>query len=288
MIVDAQRLLDLLVETNRVDFAGFQPFTCSGQRVGWLRAEMRDLLAGFPDVFVVLDGEVRVNDDLVSPEKRTRAIGDAVQSLLGQDGFGRWNDEFVAVPGPAGEPLYDHPRCAVPRFGIRTFGAHVNGYVVVDGETHLWIAERGHNGDGFDGQLDTLAGGLVPAGADPFTVARDEAEEEAGIGADLLPAITAVGSVKGTREFSFGMSPYGVYCFDLMVPPDYPLSPEDNEVAGFELMSAEDLVTAIEDRRFKFNAVPVVIDWLLRHGRVAPQDPRYIGLGAALHSWDPD
>ncbi|MEQ9560256.1 MAG: DUF4743 domain-containing protein [Rhodospirillales bacterium] len=287
-MIDAGRLLDALAETNRVDYDGFAPYVCEGRRVGWLRPDLCEMLAGFPDVFTVDRSGIRLAGELGSRDQRTAAVSDAVRGLLGQAGFGRWNDEYAAVDWRSDGSLYDHPRCAVARFGIRSFGAHVNGYTIDGDETCMWVSERGTNRDGFDGQLDTLAGGFISAGDDPLQVARREAVEEASIDDGLLPAITAAGAIKGQREFPFGLSPYGVFCFDLRLPAGYRPTPQDDEVAGFELMSADVLLDALEHQRFKFNAVPVVIDWLLRYGQVDPRDTRYIALSAAVQTWDPD
>jgi hypothetical protein len=46
-------------------------------------------------------------------------------------------------------------------------------------------------------------------------------------------------------------------------------------------------VERLEAGRFKFNAVWVVVDWLMRHGFVAAEGRRFIELAGALRCWDP-
>jgi len=58
----------------------------------------------------------------------------------------------------------------------------------------------------------------------------------------------------------------------------------DGEMESFELMPIEDVETLVRDtEEFKPNCSLVIIDWLLRHGRLEPETDDYLGLVQGLH-----
>lgn len=100
------------------------------------------------------------------------------------------------------------------------------------------------------------------------------------------------------------------FCFDLELPWDFTPKAVDGEVASFERLGVADVVRHVaygaapgwpclaepppreeEVARpssggalnaFKPNINLVVIDWLIRHGHVPPNAPRYLELAASL------
>lgn len=75
-----------------------------------------------------------------------------------------WRSELYPVSTSFGEPpVMLMERAAVPHFGIRAYGIHVNGYVVLpDGSVELWVARRSKTKQTWPGKLDHIvAGGQV-------------------------------------------------------------------------------------------------------------------------------
>jgi hypothetical protein len=57
----------------------------------------------------------------------------------------------------------------------------------------------------------------------------------------------------------------------------------DGEVEGFELWPLDRVAAAVRDTDdFKFNVPLVIMDFLVRHGRLRPEDPDYVAIVAGL------
>ena len=75
-------------------------------------------------------------------------------------------------------------RAAVPWFGMKAYGVHINGFVRDEktGEvSHLWVARRAKNKSTFPGMLDHIVAGGQPFGISPFENVIKECYEEANI-----------------------------------------------------------------------------------------------------------
>ena len=74
-----------------------------------------------------------------------------------------------------------------------------------------------------------------------------------------------------------------MFVYDLELPADFRPSNNDGEIESFRLMElgeVRDILAAGED--FKFNVALVVIDFLIRHGHISPDDPDYSELALGL------
>ena len=75
---------------------------------------------------------------------------------------------------------------------------------------------------------------------------------------------------------SDGLNRHILHCFDLELPGDFVPRPVDGEVAEFLLLPAVEAAHIVEtSRRFKFNCPLVIIDFLIRHGLIAPEHPDF-------------
>lgn len=52
----------------------------------------------------------------------------------------------------------------------QAYGVHVNGYVEVDGEKHLWVAKRSATKQTFPGMLDHLVAGGQVSSCSPLSL----------------------------------------------------------------------------------------------------------------------
>jgi isopentenyldiphosphate isomerase len=75
-------------------------------------------------------------------------------------------------------------RAAVPWFGIKAYGVHINGFIRNEntGEvSHLWVARRSKTKSTFPGMLDHIVAGGQPYGISPYENVIKECAEEANI-----------------------------------------------------------------------------------------------------------
>ena len=92
-----------------------------------------------------------------------------------------------------------------------------------------------------------------------------------------------VGAIAYCMEAPDGLKPDVQFCFDLELPADFVPRPADGEMEGFELWPvARAMATVRDTREFKFNCNLVLIDFFLRHGLVARDDPQHDALCAGL------
>jgi hypothetical protein len=95
-----------------------------------------------------------------------------------------------------------------------------------------------------------------------------------------------------------------LFVFDLELPLDFVPTPVDGEVEGFELWDLEQVCRLIEATAdcgaadtasagileanggspYKPNVALVVVDFLVRHGVLSPDEPGYLPLVASLRS----
>jgi 8-oxo-dGTP pyrophosphatase MutT (NUDIX family) len=288
-VIPPELLLACLRKVPPFERAAFRPFRCGDQRIGWVVNGFAEVLASEPAVFRVEPNAVHLADSLGDVETRSAAVNAFVWQRRHLPWFRRWNDEYAAVTSGLTEvAALNLARCASVPFGFRTFGAAVNGYVRVGTELRFWVAQRQHDELEFGGQLDNVACGFIAAGRSPGEVAKTELGEEAGLDAGLATAMRPVGVVRGCRQETEGVRPFSIYCFDLELDPDTRPVNRDGEIDGFELLSLSQLVDRLEAGYFKFNAVWVVVDWLVRMGAVSAERRSFVELCTALRQSDPD
>lgn len=277
-------LLDRIRECNVHDLSRFVPFTVAGVRVGWVKKPFIERLAAYPEVFETSERGVAIAPALGTPEARTAAASDVLRQFAEDGIITGWRDEFYPVGTSfTARPLMLMERSAVPFFGVRAYGIHVNGYVRDGGETQLWIGRRAPDKHTYPDQFDNLIGGGQPAGMGLMDNLLKEAEEEASIPPELAATAVPVGAVSYCLETEEGLRPDVLFVYDLELPRDFVPVNRDGEVAEFMLWSVErTLATVAETTDFKFNCNLVVIDFAVRHGFVAPDDPDYLEIVQGL------
>ncbi|MGE4046198.1 MAG: DUF4743 domain-containing protein [Acetobacteraceae bacterium] len=236
-------------------------FRIGPQRVGWVEPALAEALAGFPAIRT--EGRnVTLTDANALPE---------IARTLSERGFYRWRRETFDVRAePDGPVLARIDRGAIPSFGIRSVGAHVNGIVERADEPHLWIARRARNKQLDPGKLDHIVAGGVPAGMTPFETLIKEAGEEAAVPPDLAGTARAVGQIGYAMVREEGLRRDLLHCYDLVLPEDFIPHPEDDEVEAFELWPIRRVMEAVRDTDdFKFNVNLVLIDLFIRRRLIA-------------------
>src|SRR5437763_16824721 len=127
---------------NNFDRARVVPLVAGDERIGWLRHDNAAALAPFRRVFAVGDDTVRLvaggDADTVSA-----AVDEVVEALVVENRVPKWRNETFDVMAQWGDPpIFRLDRGAVPFFGVRAYGVHLNGYRRDAGRLQLWIGRR--------------------------------------------------------------------------------------------------------------------------------------------------
>ena len=197
-----------------------------------------------------------------------------------------WRDEPYPVAEAYNAPcLLTIERAAVPLFGVRGYGVHMNGYVRRTGEDFMWIGRRSLNKPTGPGKLDQMVAGGQPAGRSLRDNLIKECGEEAGIPPALAAQAKSVGTVSYVIDRSDGLRRDVLFNFDLELPEDFEPENVDGEFEAFYLWPMSEVMARLRDSDdFKFNSGLVVIDFLVRHGYIDSDHRDYVEIVAELHA----
>jgi 8-oxo-dGTP pyrophosphatase MutT (NUDIX family) len=249
-----------------------------GEAVGHVRHEFAQHLSAFGDVFRVSTDRVRLAQSLHSYADRTRAVAAVLGELERQGVIDASRHEPFPVTTAFGSPaLFEIERTAVPYFGLRAFGLHMNGYVRRADGMHLWIGRRSWTRPICPGMLDNTVAGGQPVGLTLMENLIKECGEEASIPPELARQAAPVGCISYLLEWPQGLKPDAMFCYDLELPADFTPVSQDGEIEEFFLWPVERAGEIVRDtREFKFNCNLVIIDFLIRHGLLPPEHPDYV------------
>ncbi|XP_068950597.1 uncharacterized protein [Petaurus breviceps papuanus] len=274
------------------------PLVVEGQQVGLVVPAVARELRAFPDVFVEVAGGLELRGGHC-PEERTEAVARVLAQLRAQGclaRLARWRDEAYEVRPRFGAPaLLNVERAAAPLLGVLQFGAHLNAFVHRQDDTTgsqqmlMWLARRSLHKATYPGLLDNLAAGGISAGLGVKETMVKESWEEARVPPELAAQAQPVGCLSYTYEEMDGEE-FGavvrecLFIFDLEVPEDFTPQVGDGEVQEFYLWPLDKVREAVNSGSFKPNCALVVVDFLLRHGLLHPdQEPLYLELLAVMH-----
>ena len=269
-------LLDRIETCRRWTPEAYRPFVVVGERLGRITAEFARLLADF-EAFTVDERAVVLDERLASFDARSDAVAEALLRLKEIGEIPGWRDEPYPVMKRWGEtPRLQIERAAVPRFGVRGFGVHMNGFRRDPEGVKMWIGRRSRHKPTGPGKLDQLVAGGQPHGIGILENMVKECGEEAGIPPELAARVVPVGIVSYLCERPEGLRDDVAYCYDLEVPADFEPHNTDGEVEAFYLWSIDEVIERLEQTEdFKFNCALVAIDFLVRHGLIDPDRADY-------------
>jgi isopentenyldiphosphate isomerase len=277
--------LDRIAECNAHDLARFRPFVVAGTRAGWVRHALAERLGAFDDVFTVTRDAVRLSDRLTDFKSRTAALDKVVRALEAEKIVKGRRDEPYPVGGTSftAPPLLAIERAAVPHFGVRAYGVHMNGYVRKADGIHMWIGRRAKDKHTYPGMLDNTVAGGQPMGIGLLENLIKECKEEAAIPEALARRAHGVGAITYCMEAEDGLKPDVQFCYDLEMPADFTPRNTDGEIEEFMLWPIARVAEIVRDtQEFKFNCNLVIIDFLVRHGLIAPEHPDYLEIVKGL------
>ena len=277
--------LDHINACNQHDPKRYVPFIVDEQVVG-------KVTHGFAQRVSELSGQVRlIEKGLVyrapagSLKERSQEFSELLHLLRDEGVISHLHGEqYVATPSMREQGILLIDRAAAPYFGIRAFGQHLNGYVRHTDGMMMWLGRRAADRKHYPGHLDNLAAGGLPYDISFSDNLRKECWEEAGIPADLADQAKPVGTVTYCADTEKGCKPDTLYCYDLELPEAFQPTCTDGEVDEFILMPVKEVMNVVRNtNEFKLNCNLVVIDFLIRHGFIGPDEPDYLKLSYRLH-----
>lgn len=277
--------LDHIKACNSANPAKFLTFLVGGTKIGSVSPAFSLHFSGFSDVFAVDEKNVRLREHLATPEQRSDALR-AVLARLAAQGLlpPPLGEDFPVLRNWGETPLMAIDRRYVALFGLKAFGVHMNGIVRQGDQIKLWIGRRAADKLVEPNKLDNMVAGGQPVGLSVLDNLRKEAAEEAGLPTALVAQAKPVGAITYLMEGALGLKPDTLFLFDLEMPPDVIPRNTDGEISEFMLMDLDEAARRVRATNdFKFNVNLVLIDFLIRHGRLTPdEEPDYMALVTGL------
>ena len=275
---------DHIARCNNYDPARCVPLLAGDDRVGLVRRDNAEALRRFPEVFAVFEDRVALvaQGDAAAV---SRAVDRVVDALVGEKQIPKTRRETFDVAARWGAPpIFRLDRGAVPFFGTRAYGVHLNGYRRAGGELALWVGRRAPDKQVAPNKLDNLVAGGIGNGHGILETLVKEADEEAMIAPQLIARACPAGAVSYRMETTLGIRDDVLFVYDIEVPGDFVPENRDGEFVGFELMPAAAVIERVRTSfDFKFNVNLVILDFAVRRGMLAPDDPEYLEVATGLH-----
>ncbi|KAI0188948.1 thiamine pyrophosphokinase-related protein-like protein [Xylaria flabelliformis] len=281
-------------------------FKVSGESatLGYMLPNIARIFASYPNWVLNTKSRPKTLTLFTNPDETSRsaAITATLASLRERrifDVLHNWRDELKPAYGASGTLLFSIERAAFPLLGIVGYGVMLLAYTRSEGPdkgiSGIWVQRRSHSARTHPGHLDGTAAGGIPIIATPFTTLLMEAEEEASLSRELVSVrVKACGTLSyfHTRRKEMGgevglLQPGVHFLYEMeLLPDDDDVRPRSNDknVAGFELMTPEELKSEILAGRAKPWFALAVIDFFVRHGIITEENERdYVEICMRLH-----
>ncbi|KAI0858326.1 thiamine pyrophosphokinase-related protein-like protein [Xylaria cubensis] len=280
-------------------------FKVSGESatLGYMLPSIARIFASYPNWVLNTKSRPKTLTLFTNPDETSRstAIAATLASLRERSIFDvlhNWRDELKPAYGASGTLLFSIERAAFPLLGVVGYGVMLLAYTRLEGKgkeiSGIWVQRRSHSARTHPGHLDGTAAGGIPIAATPFTTLFVEAEEEASLARELVSArAKACGTLSyfHTRRKEMGgevglLQPGVHFLYEMELLPDDDIHPRSNDknVAGFELMTPEELKSEILAGRAKPWFALAAIGFFVRHGIITEENERdYVEICMRLH-----
>ena len=267
-------------QLNSANPAAYRPLILDGDAVGLIWENNLDRLRAH-GIGLRAEDTHYVWDAPADFAARNRLLANLAAALYRSGYISGWRDEKLPLLAGLHHPVRALiERAAAPVLGVCGYGVHVNGITERGGVPHLWIARRAASKSVEPGKLDQIAAGGIPHGIGIFANLIKESAEEAAIPETLARQARPVGTISYTAQTASGIRADLLYLYDLHLPPDFRPENRDGEVGEFLCLPLDEVARLVRDTEdFKLNSAVVVIDYLIRHGYLDPDDtPDYPAL----------
>ncbi|XP_058818289.1 uncharacterized protein LOC131681497 [Topomyia yanbarensis] len=258
-----------------------RPFVVDGQQVGLITQNVMEQLLKYPEVFCVKNAEpgkqkiVELNPAFRDYTERSEQIDKVLQEFRSEAVFVAlkgWRNECYEVKSTT-ESLLKMDRSATCLFGVRNYGVEINGYVRHPTKgLCIWLQQRSDTKQTWPGKWDNMVSGGLSVGFGIYQTAVKEAAEEASIPPHLIKNLVSAGCVSFFFESERGIFPNTEFVFDLELPEDFEPDNSDGEVQNFQLLPVKECLERVFAPDFKTTSCPVVIDFMIRHGVITPEN----------------
>lgn len=273
-----------------------KPFIVDGIQVGYISPHISSHLSAYSSVFVISaasDGEichVTLNPEIKTFTERTEKVAEVMLDLREKDLFSTlrgWRDEMYPVMATFdSKSCFMMERSATCLLGTVRYGVHVNGYITDPrGNISMWVARRSQTKQTWAGKLDQIVAGGITCGEKIRETMIRECAEEASISEELARTATPAGCVSYFFEDERGLFPEVEFVYDLKLPQNFQPINSDGEVDEFYCWSIDKVKEKIATDEYKPDSALVVLDFLIRHGLVTPDnEPHYVDFICGSHS----
>lgn len=242
----------------------------------------------FKDFFVFKNNNLYLVENYNTPHLISEAFTFFAMELEQKEGIKMRHEQMLLQSEDAKYSLGYIDRSIVHIFGCKARGVHLNAYVekLEDGELkrYLWVAKRSSKKLHDPNKLDNLVAGAISLGFSPFETLKKEAQEEAGISAELIGDEKNTINVKTVENqgtilsatISYKSMQYGglrnyiVNIYTLKLPISFNPIAVDAEVDCFFLMPAEQVLDMLINNfdAFKYNSALVILYFLASNGYI--------------------
>ncbi|KAI0467982.1 thiamine pyrophosphokinase-related protein-like protein [Xylaria cf. heliscus] len=292
----------------------------SSTTLGYMLPSIAHIFSSYPGWTLNTKSRPRTLTLTTGPDASARSavIATTLASLRDRAVFAvlsNWRDELKPAYGPSGALLFAVERAAFPLLGIVAYGVMLLAYTtsysssssssssltekqgrVAKGKevSGIWVQRRSRSARTHPGYLDATAAGGIPVDETPFATLLAEAEEEAALERALVgERARACGTLSyfHTRKPEMGgevglLQPGVHFLYELELGPRDGVCPRGNDpsVAGFELMTPEELRDEILAGRAKPWFALAAIAFFVRHGIITEENERdYAEICMRLH-----
>ncbi|KAL3853172.1 hypothetical protein ACJMK2_016737 [Sinanodonta woodiana] len=298
-------LLKLVSKCNNFELPGSSkdsclPFIVNGQQVGLVREDILDHLRPYTDVFKIQNPNDEQSNGCITPgvyllekyqsvEEKNEVMKHVLEDLRKKNGLVSlrgWRNETYDIRCKRSDPMMmkmERSGCCL--FGTIQYGVHINGYFYDKaGQLMMWLGRRSKTKPTYPNMLDNMCAGGLSSGLGIMECAIKECQEEASVEDRYLRNLKSVGCISYCYEDSRGVHPECQFVFDLELSEDFEPNNTDGEVGSFSLHTIEEVKTLIVLDEFKPNCALVILDFLMRHGIVTPDnEPNYPYLKEMMH-----
>jgi len=276
--------VDHIRRCNNYDPARVVPLFAETDRIGLVRRDNAEALRRFPEVFRVAGDKVALvaRGDMAAI---SQAVDRVVDALVAEKQIPKTRNETFDVAVRWGAPpIFRLDRGAVPFFGTRAYGVHLNAYRGDGDAMLLWVGRRAPDKRVAPDKLDNLVAGGIGNGYGVEETLVKEADEEAMIAPELIAQAVPAGAVSYRMETALGIRDDVLFVYDLEAPADFVPHNRDGEFVDFAAMPAMAVLDRIRTSSdFKFNVNLVILDFAVRRGLLRSGDPEYLEVASGLH-----